>query len=55
LVQNSLVDLSMTPTRLIVVLAPKERPSLDELLSRVTKDNLHIGTETGNPVGRETW
>jgi antitoxin MazE len=55
LVQNSLVHLSMTSTRLTVVPAPKERPSLDQLLSRVTRDNLHKGTETGRPVGRETW
>ena len=55
LVQNSLVDLAMTSSRLTVVPVPKERPSLDQLLSRVTKDNLHKGTETGHPVGRETW
>jgi antitoxin MazE len=31
------------------------KPSLKELLSKVTPENLHGEVETGRPVGKEAW
>lgn len=37
----------------IVIVPP--RKDLDEMLSRVTKDNMHSPVETGGSVGNEDW
>lgn len=37
----------------IVILPP--RTTLDELLARVTKDNIHEPFETGSSIGKEEW
>jgi antitoxin component of MazEF toxin-antitoxin module len=34
---------------------PEEADSLEELLSRVTDENLHGQWDTGKAVGREAW
>ncbi len=52
---DSAVDLSMDDDRLIVrrVRVPAYR--LEDLLSKVTKANLHEEVQTGEAVGREAW
>ena len=45
----------MTTEQPTTVPQPPERRSLDELLSRVTPENVHLGTETGHAVRRESW
>ena len=53
--QGSVVDLSLDNGRMIVE-APKEQEySLEELLARVTKSNLHSEVDFGAPVGKEVW
>jgi len=37
-----------------LVIVPKKQ-SLDELLSLVTKDNIHSSVDTGSSVGKEEW
>jgi antitoxin MazE len=37
----------------IVILPPKK--TLEELLSRVTSENIHTAIETGPSVGNEEW
>ncbi len=37
-----------------LVIVPKKQ-SLDELLSLVTKDNIHSSVDTGFSVGKEEW
>src|SRR5207302_290186 len=49
------VDLTVTNGSLVVAPAAKPAPSLQDLLSRVTKRNLHGEVDTGSPVGREAW
>ena len=39
----------------ITIKPVKQHPTLDELLSKVTKDNIHSETVTGSIVGREIW
>jgi antitoxin MazE len=50
---GSVVNLSVAKGRLIV--APLSEPaySLEELLARVTKRNIHTAVDTGPPVGKE--
>ena len=52
---GSTVDISLDNGRLTV--RPVRSPSyrLEELLSGVTRDNLHEEVATGDAVGREAW
>ena len=52
--QGSVVDLSLDNGRIIVEPA-QEQYSLEELLARVTKTNLHSEVDFGLPVGKEVW
>ena len=52
--QGSVVDLSLDNGRMIVEPA-QEQYSLEELLARVTKKNLHSEVDFGLPVGKEVW
>ncbi|NQT74648.1 MAG: AbrB/MazE/SpoVT family DNA-binding domain-containing protein [Chloroflexi bacterium] len=49
------VDISLADGKLVV--APIEKPilTLDDLLSKITKDNKHHEIETGPAVGEEIW
>jgi antitoxin MazE len=49
------VDLTVTNGTLVVAPATKPGQTLEDLLSRVTKRNLHEEVETGTPKGREAW
>jgi antitoxin MazE len=33
----------------------KRKPTLEELVSRITPENRHSETEWGEPVGKELW
>ena len=52
--QGSVVDLSLDNGRMIVE-AREQDYSLEELLARVTKANLHSEIDFGAPVGKEVW
>ncbi len=49
---GSSVDIIEDQGKLIIV--PKKQ-SLDDLLSLVTKENIHSSVETGFSVGKEEW
>ncbi len=49
------VDLTVTKGKLVIASVTKPAQSLEALLSRVTKRNLHGEVDTGIPVGREVW
>ena len=53
--QGSVVDLSLDNGRMIVEPAKEQAYSLEELLARVTKKNLHSEVDFGLPVGKEVW
>ena len=53
--QGSVVDLSLDNGRMIVEATKKEEYSLEDLLARVTKKNLHSEVDFGAPMGREVW
>ena len=52
--ENCEVDVSVVRGRL-VIRGNGTKPSLEELLSRITDDNVHPETDTGAPVGAEEW
>lgn len=49
------VEMTLEDGKLVIQPAKEETVKLDELLSKVTKKNLHTAVETGAPVGNETW
>jgi antitoxin MazE len=53
--QGSVVELSLDDGRMIVEPAKEQEYSLEDLLARVTKKNLHSEVDFGMPVGKEMW
>lgn len=52
---NSLVDISVHGSAIIVRPATQTPARLDDLLARVTEANRHDEIDTGEAVGREIW
>jgi antitoxin MazE len=52
---NSPVELSLCEGKLIVTPSAKPTTSLDDLLAKVTKKNLHGEVDTGPARGAEVW
>ena len=55
LCEDAPVELSCRDGKIVIQLAPKAPPTLDELLQGVTDENLHGEWATGSAVGREAW
>ena len=53
--QGTVVDVTVQDGRLVVVPVQEREYTLDELLARVTKENLHAEVDTGPSVGKESW
>ncbi len=53
--RNSDVEISLAGSSLLVVPVEKPRLVLDDLLEKVTEDNLHSEVDTGPAVGKEVW
>lgn len=51
--QESEVDVAVVDGALVIT--PTPVPGLDELLARVTDENLHGEVDFGSPMGREVW
>jgi antitoxin MazE len=49
------VDMREEDGRLVIEKKTRRHPTLDELLAKVTPDNIHPETDWGPPVGREFW
>jgi antitoxin MazE len=54
-VEGSTVDLSVENGTLRVRPLRARRYRLSELVKGITRKNLHAETETGDPIGRESW
>ena len=50
---DTVVDISLVDGKLVMV--PVNEPSLEDLLARVTEDNVHREIDSGPPVGNEVW
>jgi len=53
--EGTQVDIRVEDGRLVIARQIPEHVDLDELLGRVTPENLHEAVDTGSPVGREVW
>jgi antitoxin MazE len=47
------VDISLKDGKVVVI--PVSQPTLEQLLSRITTENLHHEIDTGPAMGNETW
>ncbi len=52
---NSPVELSLCEGKLIITPSARSTVSLDDLLAKVTKKNLHSEVDTGPARGAEVW
>jgi len=55
LVRDSLVDLTMVKKTLVLTPTPKAPPKLENLLEKVTSENIHGEADFGPRAGREAW
>jgi antitoxin MazE len=53
--EDDAVEMREEDGRLVIEKAKRDHPTLDELLARVTPENIHPETDWGPPVGREFW
>lgn len=49
------VEVSLADGKLVIAPVPGPKPSLRQLLAKVTEENLHHEVDTGPAVGNETW
>ena len=49
------VEITLTEGKLVVKTATDAKPTLEQLLAKVTKKNVHHEAGTGSVVGREVW
>jgi antitoxin MazE len=49
------IEISLIDGKLVITPVAKPKPTLKQLLAKVTKDNLHHEVNTGYAVGNEIW
>ena len=49
------IDIREEDGKLVIEKKARKHPTLDELLARITPENIHPETDWGPPVGREIW
>ena len=49
------VEVSLADGKLVITRVAKPKPTLKQLLAKVTKENLHHEVDTGPATGNERW
>ena len=49
------VEISLANGKLVITPVAEPKPTLKQLLAKVTKENLHHEVDTGSAIGNETW
>jgi len=49
------VEVSLADGKLVVAPISQPKPTLKQLLAKITKDNLHSEVDTGPAAGNEVW
>jgi len=49
------VEVSLADGKIVIMRLTEPELTLEQLLLKVTKDNLHRELDTGSAVGNETW
>jgi antitoxin MazE len=52
---NAEVELVLVEGELVIKPSYKRRYTLEELVSKITEDNVHEETDWGDPQGNEAW
>ena len=53
--KDSFVEINIVGGKIIITPVPTPSWTLEELLSGITKDNIHSEVDTGSAVGKEVW
>jgi len=53
--EDGQIEMSVSDGKVLIEPATSPTYSLDQLLDRVTDDNLHPEVDWGEPVGNEVW
>ena len=53
--QGSVVEVSLEQGKIVVAPIAEPEFTLDDLLAKVTKRNLHKEVDTGRSLGKEAW
>lgn len=53
--EGTAVDISVASGDIIIRPLRRRHLDLDDLLAKVTPENIHAEIDTGAPVGREAW
>lgn len=53
--EGTIVELSISKGKLVAAPVRKKKATLNQLLARVTKGNLHREVDFGPSVGQESW
>ena len=53
--QGSVVEVSLEQGKIVVAPVSEPEFTLEDLLAKVTKRNLHKEVDTGSSLGREAW
>lgn len=53
--QGSPIELKIVGDKILIEPIRKEELTLDEMLSQVTKENVHKEIDSGEPLGGEIW
>ena len=49
------VEVSLADGKLVIAPVAETKPTLEQLLAKITTENLHGEVDTGTSVGNETW
>ncbi len=55
LYKGAVVQLSVSDGKLVATPIPRKKYSLEEMLNKITEENLHPETDTGPVSGKEIW
>ncbi|MBN1367712.1 MAG: AbrB/MazE/SpoVT family DNA-binding domain-containing protein [Dehalococcoidales bacterium] len=53
--KEAAIEVTLADGKLIIEPIAEPRPTLKQLLSKITKENLHVEVDTGSVVGNEIW
>ena len=53
--RETAIEISLADGKLVITPVAKPKPSLKQLLAKVTKENLHHEVDTGSAAGNEIW
>ncbi|MBI2832120.1 MAG: AbrB/MazE/SpoVT family DNA-binding domain-containing protein [Chloroflexi bacterium] len=53
--KESSVEVSLADGKLVITPVAKPKPTLKQLLAKVTEENLHHEVDTGPTAGKEVW